>query len=216
MKAGIKIRRACQPRKGVRTIRPPVCGAGVDTNKKCRLQKQSAFLGGRLGGWSRRRPLCSARGAEYDCPSSDRPPSIAATAEAALHNRVGGRTLLPVRVPALVTIRTAVGCPTVVRLNRMGRRFRSHGPLTACASGCAHILHDQSVIPIHLLHRTPVLHFGVSAVASANHCAPEAIVRRLLHRRSFSAASCPSRQRILGDGKAPEGALLPRKPSSAR
>lgn len=50
----------------------------------------------------------------------------------------GGQTLLPVR-GRQVAYRTAVGKPTVVRLNRMGRRFRSPRTFDCLCSG-SHVL----------------------------------------------------------------------------
>ncbi len=109
----------------------------------------------------------------------------------------GRPTLLPVRAPASVAMRTAVGFPAAIRLNRMGRRFRRHELLIACAFGFLARSPRAADAGEYLLHHASALRVGISTAASLSVRAPEGIRRLLFHRASFSAARCGSRQRTI-------------------
>lgn len=80
---------------------------------------------------------------------------------------------MPVREPASVASRTAVGFPAAMRLNRMGRRFSSHGPMIACAGRVfSHALHVRPAGTSAHHRCAAALGDGISAAASASVRAP--------------------------------------------
>ncbi len=90
--------------------------------------------------------------------------------EAKLSCRYGGRP---------VALRTASGFPVTVRLNRMGRRFRSHGLSVSRALRITHALHCKPNTYSSLSQRASALRIGVSAEASTSVRTPQAAIVRM-------------------------------------
>lgn len=76
-------------------------------------------------------------------PQRDRPPAVMALPRQRFTTGWEAKLSGRLREPASAALRTAVGFPTTVRLNRMGRRFSGHGPLDC---QCARVSHTLSTI----------------------------------------------------------------------